>query len=246
MKKLIFVLIMISLSMGFITCKKNDEKLETSKKTYIVGTDAEYPPYEYLENNKIIGFDADIIEELSKRVGFNYKWSNMNFDGLISALQSKKIDILIAGMTITKEREKFINFSLPYISPNICYLVLKNKNYKDSKELEGKKFGVVLGTTEEAAAKKIPGVEIMLFSGYAPALLALKAYKIDAMIIDEIVAKKFMEKNPEIEITGAVAGGDKAMAFNKDDIDLKNNIDIELEKMLNDGTIQNLKEKHGM
>lgn len=82
MKKLIFVLIMISLSMGFITCKKNDEKLETSKKTYIIGTDTEYPPYEYLENNKIIGFDTDIIEELSKRVRFNYKWSNMNFDPL--------------------------------------------------------------------------------------------------------------------------------------------------------------------
>lgn len=245
MKKIIMTMIILLLVV-FVGCTKDDKKTEIIEKVYVVGTNAEYPPYEYLEDNKIAGLDADIIEELSKRVGFNYKWSNMNFDGLISALQAKKIDMIIAGMTITEERKSFINFSTPYIAPNICFLVLKANNYKDGKELEGKKLGVELGTTEEEAAKRVPGAEVIPFTGHTAALLALKANKIDAVVIDETVAKKYMENNPEIEITGAVAGGDKAMAFNKNDVELKNKIDIELKKMIDDGTIQTLKEKYGI
>ncbi|MGL5670395.1 MAG: transporter substrate-binding domain-containing protein, partial [Cetobacterium sp.] len=113
MKKII-MLIMVLLFVVFMGCTKDEKKDGVTEKVYVVGTNAEYPPYEYLENNKVVGFDADIIEELSKRVGFNYKWSNMNFDGLISALQAKKVDMVIAGMTVTEERKNFINFSTPY------------------------------------------------------------------------------------------------------------------------------------
>ncbi len=115
MKKIIMSM-MVLVFVVFMGCTKDEKKTVSNEKIYVVGTNAEYPPYEYLENNKVVGFDADIIEELSKRVGFNYKWSNMNFDGLISALQAKKVDMIIAGMTVTEERKNFINFSTPYVS----------------------------------------------------------------------------------------------------------------------------------
>ncbi|MEG0235170.1 transporter substrate-binding domain-containing protein, partial [Cetobacterium sp.] len=159
MKKII-MLIMVLLFVVFMGCTKDEKKDGVTEKVYVVGTNAEYPPYEYLENNKVVGLDADIIEELSKRVGFNYKWSNMNFDGLISALQAKKVDMVIAGMTVTEERKNFINFSTPYIAPNICYIVLKNNNLKNSNELQNKKFGVELGTTEEGIARQVPGAQV--------------------------------------------------------------------------------------
>ncbi|WP_297434698.1 transporter substrate-binding domain-containing protein, partial [uncultured Cetobacterium sp.] len=132
MKKIIMSM-MVLVFVVFMGCTKDEKKTVSNEKIYVVGTNAEYPPYEYLENNKVVGFDADIIEELSKRVGFNYKWSNMNFDGLISALQAKKVDMIIAGMTVTEERKNFINFSTPYVSPNICYIVLKNNNLNSAK-----------------------------------------------------------------------------------------------------------------
>lgn len=245
MKKIIISMIAL-LFVVFGGCTKDEKTTVANEKIYVIGTNAEYPPYEYLENNKVVGFDADIIEELSKRVGFNYKWSNMNFDGLISALQAKKVDMIIAGMTVTEERKNFINFSTPYIAPNICYIVLKNNNLKNSNELQNKKFGVELGTTEEGIARQVPGAQVIPFTGHTSALLALKANKIDAMLLDESVAQKYIENNPEIESIGVASGESKAMAFNKSDEELKNKIDAELKKMLDDGTIQSLKEKYGI
>lgn len=245
MKKII--MLMLVLIFGIFTgCTKDEKHTELADKVYVIGTNAEYPPYEYLENNKIVGFDADIIEELSKRIGFNYKWSNMNFDGLISALQAKKVDMIIAGMTVTDERKNFIDFSTPYISPNICYIVLKNNNLNNPKDLENKKFGVELGTTEEGIAKQVPGSQIIPFTGHTSALLALKANKIDAMLLDEVVAQKYIENNPELKSIGVASGESKAMAFNKNDEQLKNKINAELNNMINDGTIQKLKEKYGI
>ena len=245
MKKIIVSMVAL-LFLVFMGCTKDEKKTVANENIYIVGTNAEYPPYEYLEGDKVIGFDADIIEELSKRIGFNYKWSNMNFDGLISALQAKKVDMVIAGMTVTKERENFINFSTPYISPNICYIVLKDSNLNSAKDLENKKFGVELGTTEEGIAREIPGVEVVPFTNHTGALLALKASKIDVILLDESVAQKYIENNPEIKSIGVATGESKAMAFNKNDEELKNKIDTELKKMIDDGTVQNLKEKYGI
>lgn len=114
MKK-ILALLTVVMVVVFVGCGKEKE-VKTTEKVYVIGTNAEYPPFEYLENSKIVGLDPDIMEEFSKRMGFQYKWANMNFDGLISALQTRKVDIIIAGMSISDERKKYINFSTPYIS----------------------------------------------------------------------------------------------------------------------------------
>ncbi|MGL4252591.1 MAG: transporter substrate-binding domain-containing protein [Fusobacteriaceae bacterium] len=245
MKKII-MLITLSVLGLFLGCQKEENKVASEEKIYVVGTNAEYPPYEYLENNKIVGLDADILEELSKRADFKYTWSNMNFDGLISALQTKKIDMIIAGMSISEERMKFIDFSTPYISPELVYVALKTKNLKGIEDLKNKKFGVELGTTEEESIKKIPGAEIIPFTGHTASLLALKADKIDSMLLDSAVADKYMKNNPELEIVATVSAENKAMAFNKKDSELKNKIDGELKKMLEDGTIKKLQEKYGL
>lgn len=243
MKKFLLVLTII-LGIAFVGCKQKEESQAT--KTYVIGTNAEYPPYEYLESDKIVGFDADIIQELSKRLGFEYKWSNMNFDGLIGALQSKKVDMVIAGMTITKEREKFVSFSTPYIFPKVCYVILKTSPIKTVEDLENKKFGVELGTTEEQIALQTPGAQVIPFSGHTAALLALKAEKTDVMLLDSSVAQKYLENNPELKILGVAKGEDKAMAFNKENTALREEVDKELKKMIEDGTINKLKEKYGI
>ena len=79
--------------------------LDTNR-VYKVGTTAEYPPFETLENGKIVGYDVDVIDAVAKKIGIKYEWKDMNFDGLISALQFKKIDIVIAGISSSPEREK--------------------------------------------------------------------------------------------------------------------------------------------
>ena len=225
----------------FAACGGNKE---AAQKVYVVGTNAEYPPFEYVENGEIAGFDAEIIKEAAKRMGIEYKWLNTNFDGLIPALQTKKVDIVIAGMSVTPEREKAVNFSIPYLTSKVAIITNSKNPIKDMNDLSGKSYGVELGTTKEASARKIAGAEVVPFSSTTGALVALKSGKIDGMVLDESVSSKYIEKNPELVLVGVMEGEPKAAAFNKDDKELMENFSKVLEEMITDGTVAELREKY--
>ncbi|MEG2081506.1 MAG: transporter substrate-binding domain-containing protein, partial [Oscillospiraceae bacterium] len=76
--------------------------LSVAKETLIIGTNAEFAPFEYLDNGKVVGFDIDLINEIGKKLDLNIKIENLSFDGLLPALQAKKVDLIIAGMTATE------------------------------------------------------------------------------------------------------------------------------------------------
>lgn len=238
MKKIFLLFAMIFM---FAACGGNKE---AAQKVYVVGTNAEYPPFEYVENGEIAGFDAEIIKEAAKRMGIEYKWLNTNFDGLIPALQTKKVDIVIAGMSVTPEREKAVNFSIPYLTSNVAIVTNSKNPIKDMNDLSGKSYGVELGTTKEASARKIDGAEVVPFSSTTGALVALKSGKIDGMVLDESVSSKYIEKNPELVLVGVMEGEPKAAAFNKDDKELMENFSKVLEEMITDGTVAELREKY--
>ncbi len=238
MKKIFLLFAMIFM---FAACGGNKE---AAQKVYVVGTNAEYPPFEYVENGEIAGFDAEIIKEAAKRMGIEYKWLNTNFDGLIPALQTKKVDIVIAGMSVTPEREEAVNFSIPYLTSNVAIVTNSKNPIKDMNDLSGKSYGVELGTTKEASARKIDGAEVVPFSSTTGALVALKSGKIDGMVLDESVSSKYIEKNPELVLVGIMEGEPKAAAFNKDDKELMENFSKVLEEMITDGTVAELREKY--
>ena len=238
MKKIFLMFAMIFM---FAACGGNKE---AAQKVYVVGTNAEYPPFEYVENGEIAGFDAEIIKDAAKRMGIEYKWLNTNFDGLIPALQTKKVDIVIAGMSVTPEREKAVNFSIPYLTSNVAIVTNSKNPIKDMNDLSGKSYGVELGTTKEASARKIDGAEVVPFSSTTGALVALKSGKIDGMVLDESVSSKYIEKNPELVLVGVMEGEPKAAAFNKDDKELMENFSKVLEEMITDGTVAELREKY--
>ena len=238
MKKIFLMFAMIFM---FAACGGNKE---TAQKVYVVGTNAEYPPFEYVENGEIAGFDAEIIKEAAKRMGIEYKWLNTNFDGLIPALQTKKVDIVIAGMSVTPEREKAVNFSVPYLTSNVAIVTNSKNPIKDMNDLSGKSYGVELGTTKENSARKITGAEVVPFSSTTGALVALKSGKVDGIVLDESVSSKYIEKNPELVLVGVMEGEPKAAAFNKDDKELMENFSKVLEEMIADGTVAELKEKY--
>ena len=238
MKKIFLMFAMIFM---FAACGGNKA---AAQKVYVVGTNAEYPPFEYVENGEIAGFDAEIIKEAAKRMGIEYKWLNTNFDGLIPALQTKKVDIVIAGMSVTPEREKAVNFSIPYLTSNVAIVTNSKNPIKNMNDLSGKSYGVELGTTKEASARKIDGAEVVPFSSTTGALVALKSGKIDGMVLDESVSSKYIEKNPELVLVGVMEGEPKAAAFNKDDKELMENFSKVLEEMITDGTVAELREKY--
>ncbi|MGL5122922.1 MAG: transporter substrate-binding domain-containing protein [Fusobacteriaceae bacterium] len=239
-KKIFFVAIALIL----FGCEKKEDKLHRDK-VFIVGTNAEYPPFEYLENEKIKGLDPDIIEEVFKKLGYQYKWVNMEFGGLISALQTGKIDLIIAGMSITEERMKTVDFTAPYLVSNTAFLTNKNNPIMGMDDLANKKFGVALGTTQEQKAKNIKEATVISYPSNTSALLALKTLQVDGVLFDESVATGYINNNSELKIVGISEGVEKAIALRKND-ESYDEINNALMEVIKEGTIKKLKEKYDL
>lgn len=182
MKKIILFLLLILSTLSF-----------SSKKLY-VGTNAEFKPYEYLENGKIVGFDIDLMEAIGKKLGYEIVWHNMSFDGLLPALQLNKLDAVIAGMGQTPERQKAVTFSMPYlfIEGGHYVLVAENSPLTKKEELKGKHVGVQIGTVQEEFTINIGGIP-KLYDSWTGALMDLKNGKVDAVIIADISAEEYLK-----------------------------------------------------
>lgn len=183
MKKVILFLMLILSSLSF-----------AAKKLY-VGTNAEFAPYEYLENGKMVGFDIELMDAIGEELGYEIVWSNMSFDGLLPALQMKKIDAVIAGMSQTPERQKAVTFSIPYLlfsSDEHYVIVNEESSYVKKEELNGKKIGVQIGTMQEEFAKDLGGLP-QLYNSWTGALMDLQQNKIDAVIIADVSGEEYLK-----------------------------------------------------
>lgn len=183
MKKVILFLMLILSSLSF-----------AAKKLY-VGTNAEFAPYEYLENGKMVGFDIELMDAIGEELGYEIVWSNMSFDGLLPALQMKKIDAVIAGMSQTPERQKAVTFSMPYLlfsSDEHYVIVNEESSYVKKEELNGKKIGVQIGTMQEEFAKDLGGLP-QLYNSWTGALMDLQQNKIDTVIIADVSGEEYLK-----------------------------------------------------
>jgi len=236
---LVGILIMVVL----VGCGK--EEVQT-KKLYI-GTNAEYKPYEYIENEKLVGFDIEFMEELAKNLGYEIEWKNMSFDGLLPALQTKKIDMVIAGMTPTEERKKAVDFTDTYY--NSAQAILVNKDtygIKSLNDLKEKTVGVQLGTIQETMATEIKGVKVKRYNSFTGAILELKNKKVDAVIVGGVVANNYLENNPKLKLAALLEDKQdgSAIAMNKGNEKLILELNEEIKKMKESGKYQELINKH--
>lgn len=216
-----------------------------------VGTNAAYPPFEFIdEQNKIAGFDMDLIDALSKKVGFEYKIVNMSFDGLIPALKAGKIDAVAAAMSATPERIKAVSFTKPYYTTeNLFIKQAKNGDLTSKQNLEGKKIAVQLGTVQEIAARTIKGVKVMANEDIFAAIMALKNGKVDAVLVDSSIGYGYLNKNEDLaEFLKEPDGSEGfSIAFDKDKhTDLIAKINQAVEELKNDGTYDKLLEKYNL
>ena len=182
MKKLIILFMMILSTLSF-----------AAKKLY-VGTNAEFKPYEYLEGDKITGFDIDFMDAIGKEIGYEVHWVNMGFDGLLPALQMKKVDAVIAGMSQTPERQKAVDFSMPYMFTKSEHYVIVNENSPIIKkeELKDKKVGVQIGTIQEEFTITLGGIP-QIYNAWTGALMDLQQDKISAVIIADVSGNAYLE-----------------------------------------------------
>lgn len=220
--------------------------LYSQEKLY-VGTDAtEFPPFEYIENGEIKGFDIDLIKEIGKLLNKEIILKNIQFDGLIPALQTGKLDVVIAGMTVTTEREKNINFSKPYYTSKQLLIMNKDKNLSTLESLKEHKVGVVLGCTGDIIATKIQNsITLYRYNTTSEAIMALNANKIDVVILDSEPAKNFVKNNSNLKyIDDELVKEDYAIAIGKQNLELVKDINNALETLQSNGFFEKLNKKY--
>ena len=215
-------------------------------KTLIMATNAEFPPYEYHEGKDIVGIDVEIAKAVAEQMGAKFEVSDMAFDAIISAVDSGKADFGAAGMTVTEDREKNVDFSDTYATSVQSVIVPENSDIKSIDDLKGKKIGVQQGTTGDIYATKDYGKDaIQPFPKGVDAVLALGAGKVDAVIIDGNTAKAFVADQKGLKLLdSAYAEEEYAICVKKGNTELRDGINAALKELKASGKLDEIVAKY--
>ncbi|MFE5324338.1 transporter substrate-binding domain-containing protein [Paenibacillus sp. NPDC056579] len=217
-----------------------------------VGLMGTYAPYNFLNDKKEVdGYDADIAKNVAKKLGVEAEFITGEFSGLIEGLQKEKYDVLISQVTITDDRKKTMDFSIPYIK-NSINVVVKNDNtaIKSVDDFKGKKIGIGLGTNDEkylreVAMPKVGNFEIATYNDVITSLTDLNVGRIDATINNMFALKPLIEKNKlNIKAVGEPIKEDFAgVATRKNNPELVEAVNKALNEMKTDGTLKQIHQK---
>ena len=161
-----------------------------------MATNASFEPYEYQEGGKVVGIDAEIAQAICDKLGYKLVIDDMEFDAIITAVTSGKADFGMAGMTVTDERKKSVDFTDPYTNAIQAIIVNESDSKVSSKkDLEGATVGVQLGTTGDVYVTDVKDAKVERFSKGADAVLAITQNKGDAVVFDNEPATTLVEQN---------------------------------------------------
>ncbi len=210
------------------------------------GTNAEFPPFEFVAANGVIdqydGIDMAIAKQIAEENGMTAAIENMEFDSLLIALQNGQIDAVIAGMTVTDERKEAVDFSTPYYTATQVMIVKEDSDIAKASDMADKKICVVQGYTGETCVSDM-GYDYEAFKKGTEAVLELVNGKCDVVVIDSATAQKYVSDNEGLKIVEdpeAFASEEYAIAVQKGNTALLDMINSAIEAKLADGTISEL------
>lgn len=217
---------------------------------YVVGTNASFPPFEYVEAGEIVGFDIDIVKAIADLQGFEVEFRDLSFDSLIPGLASGSLDMVAAGMTISEQRKQVVSFSEPYYSANQSVLV-----HQDSEEdltilFGDHDIGVQTGTTGDSWVRnKLIKADILTgdirnYDSFVFVIRDLANKNIDAAVLDKPVAETYSKSNPVKVVAEVITGEEYGIAVSKNNEELRQKLNEGLAKLKENGTMDQLIEKH--
>ena len=251
MKKLIALLLAVLMVLCLAACKSTAQTAEEGYLT--MATNAEFPPYEFIENNQVTGIDAEIAAAIAEKLGLELKIENMEFDSIISAVKGGKADVGVAGMTITPERLEEVDFTTSYATGVQVVIVTEDSPITSVEDLfaEGAfhTIGVQLSTTGDLYStwdiEDMGLGKVDRYNKGADAVMALKSGKVNCVIIDNEPAKAFVAENEGLKILDTeYAVEDYAIAMNKNNPELYEQVNAALEELIADGTVQAILDKY--
>lgn len=265
MKKIIALLLCMLMVFSFASCagSKDDNKAEATKAPNAteapaeseggvikMATNAYFQPYEYYEGEKIVGIDAEIAEAIAKKLGMELVIEDMEFESILTAVKSGSVDFGMAGMTVTEDRLKEVDFSTSYANGVQVVIVKEGSDIKVVDDLfaEGAtyKAGVQLGTTGDTYATGDLGAErVTQYNNANNAVIALASGDIDCVIIDNEPAKALVAANEGLKILDTTyADEDYAICVKKGNTELLNKINAAIDELIEDGTIDTIVAKY--
>jgi polar amino acid transport system substrate-binding protein len=213
--------------------------------TIVVATEGKFPPFNFMQGQKPVGFEMDIAEAVAKKLGLKVEWKVLGFDALLVGLGQDRFDEVIASHGITEERSKAVTFANPhYCTGGI--VVAKNPAIRTGKDLAGKAVAVQTGTTYLESVKKLPGVkEVKNFPQDNDARAALQTGHVDAWVTDKFVAKASLDATPNsgLHLGDFLFVERVAAAVQKGNTPLVNEINKGLAAIMADGTYAAISQK---
>lgn len=256
-RKIGLIMLFLLLAVAVVACGSKKEKeadtgskeadIEGDADTIIVGTEAGFAPYEYMEGNEIVGVDIDIANAIAEHLGKELVIKNMDFDGALMAVQNGKVDFVAAAVSVDEERAKVMDFSIDYIDSTEVVVVNKEAPaVADIDDLDGKIIGVQQGNIADFwVEENTDAKEIKRYTKFAQAAEDLKNGKIDCIVMDEFPAQEMVAANPELTILDGVLFEDKyAIAVDKGNTELLDEINKVIKQLKDDGKIDEFFAKH--
>lgn len=229
------------------------EQTSTDAKTIKFGTNAEFPPFEFVSNKggvigEFDGIDMAMAKQIAEDNGMTAEVNNMEFDSLLVALQNGQLDAVIAGMTVTDERKEAVDFSEPYYTATQVMIVKNDSTITKAADMADKKIAVIQGYTGETVVKDM-GYKYEAFKKGTDAIMELMNGKTDVVVIDKATAEKYVKDNDgikAIEDSEAFEDEKYAVAVAKGNTELLDKINKSIEKMIADGTVNELAAKYAV
>jgi len=214
--------------------------------TLVFGTNAEFPPFEFVTGSGVIGeydgIDMAIAKQIAEKNGMTAAIENMEFDSLLVALQNGQIDAAIAGMTVTDERKEEADFSTPYYTATQVMIVKEDSDIASAADMADKRICVIQGYTGEICVKDM-GYPYEAFKKGTDAIMELVNGKCDVVVLDSATSQKYVNDNEGLKIVedaSAFESEEYAIAVKKGNTELLDKINAAISEMLDDGTVAEL------
>lgn len=229
MKKIILLSICLIMLCG---CGRSKDEL-------VMVTEAGFAPFEYYQNNEIVGVDVDIIKEIANKLNKKLVIKDVAFDSIINEVKSGKADIGAAGISYTEERSKQVDFSKDYFTSKIVIIVKNSDLESDFNDLNTKKIAVQLGSTADTfVTNNYKNAIITRQKKYLAAVEDLKNNKVDCVVMDELPAKQIINKNSNLKILNNILSSENyGMVVKKDNKELMDVINEVIDELKSSGKI---------
>ena len=248
MKKILaLILCIVTVACLFASCGAKGKTLDEVKTAgkLTVATSPDFPPFESLEGNEVVGIEVDIMKLIAEKLGIELRIIQMDFDSVLIGIQSAKYDCGMSGITASEDRKENMLFTTPYYNAAQVIVVKEGSNIKGKADLDGKKVSVQTGTTADLGCTE-EGYDVQAFAANADAKAALTAGKVEAWVVDNLTAQQMVTEDDGLVILEEnLTDEPYAFAFAFGSEDLVAEIDAILAELIADGTIEAIFENYG-